>query len=481
MRLEESAPQALLTGIIPGSVVQVVACGAIGQDAVNLVFKGAEGRLQERMLFRSNEAHIAIPVEGRFEISYVPQVILQRDRVIGARAPVVEKYSHVCFEKQHVRPPGRPPAALIAPGHALMDTTVDLVLERYRPLLKQGAVFVNPKDLGTTPRMLFIIDHSVRDGGTDIQGRDRVISRKLQFVLLDAQGNATTAGPAPYLDYELLPAEAAGLRDRLLAEPWLRRDLEQQAMAYAATHLVPDHFAEVRERRLKLVDATLRAVHERLTVEINYWTRRYQQLLTEAEAGRQPRMQPENARRTAETLSTRLEKRTKDLEAQRNVMSSPPVIVGGALVIPQGLLDHALGRPAPDDAVDAAARAETERRGMETVMQHERRLGFTPRDVSGEDCGWDVTSTDAQGNCRFIEVKARRKDAATVTVSKNEMLVGFNKRGEGWYLALVFVDGETVDGPHYIAAPFDRKPGWAETSVNLSIAELLARGKSITT
>jgi tetratricopeptide (TPR) repeat protein len=65
MRLEEITAQALLTGIIPGSVVQVVACHPIGPDTVNLVFKGAEGRLQERMLFRSDEAHIAIAVEGR--------------------------------------------------------------------------------------------------------------------------------------------------------------------------------------------------------------------------------------------------------------------------------------------------------------------------------------------------------------------------------------------------------------------------------
>ena len=40
------------------------------------------------------------------------------------------------------------------------------------------------------------------------------------------------------------------------------------------------------------------------------------------------------------------------------------------------------------------------------------------------------------------------------------------------------MDGETVDGPHYIAAPFDREPGWAETSVNLSVPELLSRGSS---
>ena len=86
--------------------------------------------------------------EGRFEISYVPQVIVQRDRVIGARAPVVEKYSRVCFEKQHVRPPGRPPAALIAPGHALMDTTVESDAGAIPSAAQAGRGLREPQGLG---------------------------------------------------------------------------------------------------------------------------------------------------------------------------------------------------------------------------------------------------------------------------------------------------------------------------------------------
>ena len=55
------------------------------------------------------------------------------------------------------------------------------------------------------------------------------------------------------------------------------------------------------------------------------------------------------------------------------------------------------------------------------------------------------------------------------------MLVGYNKKGQGWYLAIVLVDGERIDGPHYVEAPFDREPGWAETSVNLSLQALLQK------
>jgi hypothetical protein len=144
------------------------------------------------------------------------------------------------------------------------------------------------------------------------------------------------------------------------------------------------------------------------------------------------------------------------------------------LIITNGLLQQwSPGAKETSDSTDPAAKAAIERAGMEAVLRHERELGFHPQDVSHENCGWDITSTDREGNCRFIEVKARKTGAATITVTKNEMLVGYNKQRMGWYLAIVLVDGDRVDGPHYIEAPFDREPGWAETSVNLNIPRLL--------
>ena len=63
-------------------------------------------------------------------------------------------------------------------------------------------------------------------------------------------------------------------------------NLEQQAIAHAPTHLVPEHFAEVRERREHSVDKTLRAVHERLVKEINFWSDRYLKLKDGMAAGK---------------------------------------------------------------------------------------------------------------------------------------------------------------------------------------------------
>ena len=322
--------------------------------------------------------------EKRFEITHVPASIRQRDRVIGNRAPVLKKYERVCYEKAQVRIPQRPMASLLAPGHPLMDATVDLILERYRPLLREGTILIDRNDPSETPRVFFIIDHSVKDGGIDKQGRQRVISRKLQFVFIDEAGNARIGGPAPYLDYETPTAEEIAAIEPLVKEDWISKDLEKIALGYAAANIVPGHFESIRDTRCATVEQTLTAVHDRLTREINYWTHRYLKLQDEVEAGKQPRMQPENARRRAEDLTSRLEHRTKELEDQRNVISAAPMIVGGALVVPQGWLDRSISGTAktspssPETDPDQVARDAMEQIGMDAVMKRERELGIHP-------------------------------------------------------------------------------------------------------
>ena len=85
---------------------------------------------------------------------------------------------------------GAPMASLLHPAHPLMQSVTDLVLEAHRNKLKQGAVLVDPADMGLTPKVMFIIDHSVKEGGDPT----RVVSRRMQFVEIDPKGNAINAG-----------------------------------------------------------------------------------------------------------------------------------------------------------------------------------------------------------------------------------------------------------------------------------------------
>ena len=420
---------------------------------------------------------------GRWEITHVPAIIRERDRQLSGRdrrhrQPVLRKYERVCFEKQYVRLVDRVGAAmasLLHPGHPLMQSLTDLVLEQYRNTLKQGAVLVDPNDSGLTPRVTFIIDHAVKEGHDPAQ----VVSRRLQFIAIDPQGHASNAGWAPHLDLE--PIDPADLRlvDDLLQAPWITQNLEQVALAHASTHLVPEHFNEVRTRRERQVDKTLAAVHERLVKEINFWSDRYIKFREDIAAGKDVRLTLDNVRRTIDDLTARRQSREQELLAMRHVISATPVIVGGALVIPAGLLAQRKGEPGW--TADAEARARIERIAMQAVMDAERALGHAVIDVSAQQCGWDVTSIPPVRDgtlppSRHIEVKGRARGQTTITVTRNEILYGLNQ-AEKFILAIVLVDGDRYDGPFYVRNPFTQEPDWAVTSLNLDLNQLLAHAE----
>ena len=424
---------------------------------------------------------------GRFEISHVPATIRERDRRLSGRDrrntdPVLRRYERVCFEKQYVRLPeraGTPMASLLHPGHPLMQSLTDIVLEQHRGKLKQGAVLLDPADPGLTPRVVLIIDHAVREGADPA----RLVSRRMQFVEIDAAGNTGNAGWAPHLDLEALDDSAIALVQDVLEADWIGNGLEQTALAHAAGQLVPEHFDEVRSRREQAVDRTLHAVHERLVKEINFWSDRYIRLQDDLNAGKDVRLPLENVRRTTDELTARLETRRRELLAMRHVISSTPVVLGCALVIPAGLLMQRRGIAQEQGlwSADAEARARIERIAMQAVMDAERALGHQVSDVSAQKCGWDVTSQPALVNgvlpeARHIEVKGRARGQSTITITRNEILYGLNQANK-FILAIVLVDGNGHEGPFYVRQPFTQEPDWAVTSINLDLSELLARAQ----
>ncbi|MDI3340919.1 MAG: helicase-related protein [Sphaerobacter sp.] len=408
---------------------------------------------------------------GRYQVTHVPAAIRARDRQIGTREPVLPRYERITFKKELIHPQGQPMAAFVCPGHPLLDATIDLMLERYGDLLTRGAVLVDPADLGEEPRVLFYLEHTIQDARTTADGRRRIISRQLQFVELSRDGTARVAGYAPHLEYRPLTDDERPLVAPLLDEPWLREGLAERAKAHAIATLVPEHVAEVRQRKEALIARTKAAVHDRLTKEIIYWDRRATELRQQEEAGKTPRLNSAKARQRVEELTARLHARMAELEQERQIAPLPPVVVGGALIVPAGLLARLRGEPLPADTVRETKRVE--RLAMQAVMEAERRLGYEPRDVSADKRGWDIESRVPQtGALRFIEVKGRVRGADTVTVTRNEIIAGLNKPDD-FILALVEVDGDTAT-PRYVRRPFHREPDFAATSVNYNIRELLA-------
>jgi hypothetical protein len=268
----------------------------------------------------------------RYEITHVPAPVRNRDRLIGFGEPVLPRYERVAFEKALVAPQGQPLAAFVCPGHPLLNSVIDITLERYRDLLRRGAVLVDERDPGISPRVLFFLEHAIQDASVTKSGDRRVVSKRLLFVEIDADGAARHLNYAPYLDYRPL-AEGEPALDAIIARSecaWINRDLESKAQAHAIAAVVPEHLAEVRDRKLKLLEKTEAAVKDRLTKEINYWDFRAEQLKDQERAGKaNARLNSGEARKRADELQARLQKRMEDIKRERQIAPLPPVVLGG--------------------------------------------------------------------------------------------------------------------------------------------------------
>jgi hypothetical protein len=415
----------------------------------------------------------------RYEVTHVPASVRNRDRLIGIGEPVLPRYERIAFEKHLIAPQGQALAAFVCPGHPLLDASIDLTLERDRDLMRRGAILVDERDMSTKPRVLFYLEHALQDAGVTRVGERRIISKRMLYVEIDSEGVACHLHYAPYLDYRPLSKDEPCVAD-IFARPesaWIREGIERIALDYAVAHVVPEHTTEVRQAKIELLDKTEAAVKDRLTKEISYWDHRAEQLkLQEQAAKSRSRLNSGEARKRADELQSRLEKRLDEIKRERQISALPPVVLGGVLVVPIGLIESIAGAAIPGrtsfpDVQAAAARAR------EIVMEMERKLGFEPVDREFEKLGYDIESrVPGTGKLRFIEVKGRISGAETITVTRNEVLYSLNKPNDFIFAIVEFMDGERHK-LHYLRRPFRPEPGFGATSHNFAFAALLEKAE----
>ncbi|MBK8128941.1 MAG: hypothetical protein IPK53_08335 [bacterium] len=64
----------------------------------------------------------------------------------------------------------------------MLDTVIELILDKQRSALREGSVLVDPTDPGQEPRVFFFLEQTIRDAA------QRPISQEVHFVEIDADG-----------------------------------------------------------------------------------------------------------------------------------------------------------------------------------------------------------------------------------------------------------------------------------------------------
>ena len=399
----------------------------------------------------------------RYEITHVPAAVRTREPGLPRR------YERIAFDKTQIDVAHRAQADFISPGHPLLAAVLALTLEHGREVLAQGAVLVDDRDAGIEPRVLVTLQHGVRDG-------ERTVSERMLNMETDATGAWRPQNHAPHLDYRPLAVNEPAATDILARTEcaWIGPALRKRAEREAIARLVPEHTAEVRERRLAWIRKTRAAVQDRLTKEIAHWDNRANALQRQEQAGKPgARLNSGEARRRADDLQARLRQRLAELDREEHVSPLPPNVIGAVVIAPIGLIRAMQGSALPSGPTDTQASAA---RARAVVMAAERALGFSPTDREFDRLGYDIESRDpATGRLRFIEVKGRVADADSITVTRNEVLTALNKPDD-FILAIVrFQDAERHE-LRYVRQPFAREPDFGAVSVTYRLEELWQRG-----
>jgi len=409
--------------------------------------------------------------DNRYSLPHVPVRLRERRSPTGVPYPIAREYELITFEKQSINITGKPEAVLVCPGHPLLSALIDEVLESGQEILKRGTIFIDDTERGDNDRLLFYIEDIIEDGRKDSAGRAVKISHRLHFVEMSGNGEVIAAGYAPYLDYTRPTEEEYTFLQKLIAEKaWWGRNAEQLARDYAVRNLLPAHLVEVKDLRIRYVNKVEGEVIQRLNAEIAYWDAEAGKLYDQAAQGKvNARLNADRFRERVNDLERRLKLRLEELAQERNIVSKPPTVLGGAWVVPRRMLSEAISQgvkrqTSPD------GRALVERIAMETVMAIEEKLGYQPEDVSRQKVGYDIVSRTNDNKLRFIEVKGRHAAAGTVTVTHNEMVTAANKPDDT-YLAVVETDDNKRRVTYYLH--WNRQsPGFADVNHTIHLDKL---------
>lgn len=380
------------------------------------VYEAADGRIRERK-------------DEFISIENVPsniRRIAQEDSFVKSFGPTLKAYPKATFDRDVAFK--HPDAEFISFGHPLFEAALTWVERSMSTSLKQGAVFRDPDDKidGT----ILFYEGEIRDGKGDVAGK------RLFALYVDAPATQARAVNPAFI-WDLVEGVANGYHITDIEAR--KRRARQQLLP--ALEQYKDELLEERQRQSAIKE--------------NYGLRSLDYLVDKIDSelvmlydrqDREENVELVIRNKTEQIDGYRLARKELDKLIQREkiLTISTPVFVGAIRVVPFQR------REAPKMKRDD----EIERVGMDVAIGHERSFGRTPEDVSAENLGFDIRSTDEWGNRRYIEVKARA-GVGPVELTQNEVFKA-RSLGDSYFLYVVMNATTTTPSLRIYRHPVER-------------------------
>jgi hypothetical protein len=294
-------------------------------------------------------------------------------------------------------------------GHPLFEALLEWVHRKMSSSLKQGAVFSDPD--GNMDGNVLFYEGEIKDGKGEIAGKrlfafyvDRrsndVIVKNPSFIW-DVSENTTKADRV--IDVEGL--KALVLQRVLPALEGYKSELTNERIRQA--QIKEKYGVKSLETLIDKIDGDLIELYDRRDREENV------------------DLVIHNKKEQQRKYTNALTELQQTIEREKILTIGTPIFVGAICVVPGIIIDPE--RMKRDKKIEMI--------GMEKAMAHERSQGRVPEDVCLENNGFDIRSTDTQGNQRYIEVKARA-GIGEVALTQNEIFRA-GDFGEQYFLYVV--------------------------------------------
>ncbi|GER93790.1 helicase [hot springs metagenome] len=325
---------------------------------------------------------------------------------------ILKKYPKITFDKDIAFK--TPDAEFVSFGHPLFEAVLTWVERNLKGSLINGSVFYDP-DRRLDGYILFY-EGEIRDGTGAVAGKR----------LFSFYNNGEDVIPiSPAIIWDLIDGKAGEEKGSDIES--LKKDTSIKAISSLEEY--KSELLKERNRQSEIKEKYGIKSLEYLIVKLDG---ELISLHQRKEAGENVDIAVRNKEERKSTYEKALEELKRQVEKEKSLTMTMPRFVG-------------IIRVKPSERVNPAMQsdAEIERIGMEMAMRYERENGRIPEDVSAENLGFDIRSTDKNGNVRYIEVKARA-GIGDIALTQNEWFKA-QRFKEDYYLYVVFNASESPE------------------------------------